>query len=249
MTQRNAQNLRFQIHRGTPVRLVGKARLFQAERRQARRAIRHLDAAAQRDRRAAHGPRHHRVRRRPDDPLQPDARLHGAVGARLRPRRHRHAAAGGKACCASEGTSREAIGPRRIPAPHLGMEGQVRRRTSRNSIAAWAQSATGSASASPGRGPVARRARGVRAPVRKGPDLSRRRTWSTGRPACKTAVSATWKWSTAKKKPRSTTSSTPSPGRQPRPGKATSRWRRCARRRSWATPPWPCIPTTSATAT
>ena len=56
-----------------------------------RRDVRHLRAAAERDRRAAHGPRAERLDPGPADPLAPDAGLRHALAARLRPRRHRDA--------------------------------------------------------------------------------------------------------------------------------------------------------------
>ncbi len=55
-------------------------------REAARRDVRDLRAAAERDRRAAHGPRAQRLDPGRPDPLAPDARLRHALAARLRPR-------------------------------------------------------------------------------------------------------------------------------------------------------------------
>jgi len=60
------------------------------------RRVRDRGAAAERDRRAAHGPRAQRLDPGRARPLAPDARLQRASGqAGVRPRRHRHAGGGG----------------------------------------------------------------------------------------------------------------------------------------------------------
>ena len=65
----------------------GRGPLRRRRRPAPRRLVRDLRAAAQRHRRAAHGPRAERLDPGRPDPLAPDARLRHALAARLRPRR------------------------------------------------------------------------------------------------------------------------------------------------------------------
>src|SRR5437762_8126365 len=81
--------------RAAHLRLVGGARLLQAAAGWRPAAVRDLDAAAQRDRRAAPGPCPDRHDRRHYDPLPSYARRYDAVGPRERSCRHRYPGGGG----------------------------------------------------------------------------------------------------------------------------------------------------------
>ena len=75
-----------------------------------RETLRDLRAAAERHRRAAHGPRAQRLDPGRADPLAPDARLRHALAAGLRPRGDRDAERGREAAGRREGTSRQELG-------------------------------------------------------------------------------------------------------------------------------------------
>ena len=68
--------------------LGGRGPLPRRRRRAPRRDVRDLRAAAERHRRAAHGPRAERLDPGRADPLAPDAGLRHALAAGVRPRRH-----------------------------------------------------------------------------------------------------------------------------------------------------------------
>ena len=133
----------------------------------------HADpAAAQRHRTSAHGPHaepdgdgHHR-------PLAAHARLHHAVASRHRPRRHRHADDGG----APTGRRRQEPPrhrPRSLHRARVGLEAALRRRHPRPDEAARRLGGLVARVLHHGRAHVARRARGLRPPVRRRADLSR----------------------------------------------------------------------------
>ena len=150
---------------------VGNPRLVRAER--PGHALLHHDAAAERHRHAAHGPRLPAHAHGRAHPLAPHARRRHAVAAGHRPRRHRHADGG------------------RAPAR------RARASSASTSAARHSSSASGSGRSSPaapsraqmrrlgdlgrlvarhvhhGPGPVARGHRSVRAPARGRPDLPR----------------------------------------------------------------------------
>ncbi len=74
-------------------------------RTRGRRLLHHRHPAAQRHRRPAHGPRAQQHLPGHPHPLAPHAGLQHALGARHRPRRHRHAERGRAATLADEGNS------------------------------------------------------------------------------------------------------------------------------------------------
>ena len=82
--------------------------------------LRHLRAAAERHRRAAHGPRAERLDAGLPDPLAPHARLRHALAAGLRPRRHLDAERRREA---ADRRGHDAPGdrPRRVPRAHVGV--------------------------------------------------------------------------------------------------------------------------------
>ncbi len=121
---------------------------FRPAARRRAQAVRHLDAAAQRDRRAAPGPRHVRRRRRPDDPLpahEGRAALwvpgsdHAGIATQLQVEKH---------CSGPRRSPREEIGREEFVRRTWEWKEQVRRASSPSSSAGWAPPATGSASAS-----------------------------------------------------------------------------------------------------
>ncbi len=132
-------------------------------------------------------------------------------------------------------------GPRGLRRTHLGMEGAVGRDHRQPAAPAGRLLRLEPRALHPGRGPVRRRAQGVRHPAPPGADLSRQApgelgsrssrppspTWrsSSGRWTAITGISPI-RWRTAPAR-----SSSPPPGRRP----------------CWATPPSPFIPTMSAT--
>ena len=205
--------------------------------------------AAQHHRRAAPGSRHVRLAGRSDDPLQADARLCGAVGARLRPRRHRHAAPGGEDA-RQGGHPPPGHRPRGVPPPHLGLEGEVRRPHRAPAPPPGRVVRLGPHALHPGRGAQPRGARGVRAALPHGADLPRRvPDQLVARPADRGQRSG---GGVPGRERHALLLQVPDRGRQPGRwprGRATSRWRPRGPRRSWATPPWRCTPTTSAIAT
>ncbi len=138
----------FSSNRRAYLPVVGRERLVQAGNPTCRcQALRHFHPAAQRDRRAAHGPRHVCGAGRPDDSPRADAGPGCAVGARHRPCGHRHPTAGGKNAAARRHFSRGS-GPRRIFATAPGNGKRSMAATSPSSCATWARHAIGIASAS-----------------------------------------------------------------------------------------------------
>ena len=88
--------------------------------RAARRDVRDLRAAAERHRRAAHGPRAERLDPGRADPLPPHARLRHALAAGLRPRRHLDAERRREAAD-RRGHVAPGDRPRRVPRAHVGL--------------------------------------------------------------------------------------------------------------------------------
>ena len=104
---------------------VGGRRPVRADAGPGQTLLQHPAAAAQRDRHAAHGPR-----LQPDgdglaDALPPHAGRQHAVGARHRPRRHRHADRRGTPA-ASRWPEPPRPGPQELRRPRVGMEAGVR---------------------------------------------------------------------------------------------------------------------------
>ena len=97
--------------RGARLRALARIRALPPGARGHRgRELLDRDPAAERHRRAAHGPRAQRLDPGHADPLRAHARQADEVDPRHRPRRHRDADAGRAAAGKSEGTSREEIG-------------------------------------------------------------------------------------------------------------------------------------------
>ena len=204
-------------------------------------ALRHLHPAAQRDRRAAPGPCHVRLDGRPDDPLPPHEGLFHPVGARQRPCRHRHPAAGGEIAGERRPDSASRSGAKNFcAAPGPGRKNTAASSPARS--AAWALPAIGTASASPWMRACRSRARSLCAPVRKRPDLprpapdqlvarpeDRRLRPGSGilRGSQASCITSSTCWQTVR------TNISRSPPRAPRP--------------SWAIRPWRCTPKMSAT--
>ena len=90
------------------------------------------DPAAERDRRAAHGPRAQRHDPGRADPAQPDAGAQHALAARHRPRQHRRARRGGEGA-ARRGDLAPGPGPRGVPGAGHGSGGASTGRRSSSS--------------------------------------------------------------------------------------------------------------------
>ena len=150
--------------------------------RRPRHSLRHHDAPAQRDGRPPHGPRaqqHHPGRPRP---VRAHAGQGGALAPGHRPRRHRHPERGRAPARQGRhhplrhrpgGVRRAGLGPRardRRHHPRAAQGHRLLRRLVPHLL-------------HPGRGPLARGARGLRPAVRQGPGLPRATTSSTGAPA------------------------------------------------------------------
>ena len=96
-----------------------------------------------------------------------------AVAARHRPCRHRHPDGGG-AQTGRRGHQLPRPRPREIRRARLGVEGAIRRHHQAPDDAPGRQLRLEPRALHPRSGPFARRARGLRRPLRKGPDLPRR---------------------------------------------------------------------------
>ncbi len=149
------------------------AGLLRAARGCGAAALRDLDASAQRHRRAAPGPRHVRRHGRPDDAPCAHAGPARAVAPRQRPRRHRHPAPGREASAAHRGGHAGGARAGEIRRADVGMEEEVRRDHHRAAAPPGRLVRLVARALHPRRRPFARRARGFRPPVRKGPDLPR----------------------------------------------------------------------------
>ena len=130
------------------------------------------DPAAERHRRAAHGPRAQRIDPGHADPLAPDAGDADEVDPRHRPRRHRHADAGGAKLLA-EGTQPRGDRARGVHPPGVGMAGPVRRHDPRAVQAPGRLLRLRARALHARRGLPRRGAEGVRRPVREGLRLPR----------------------------------------------------------------------------
>ena len=220
----------------------GRGPLRRRRRAPPRRDVRDLRAAAERDGRAAHGPRAQRLDPGRADPLAPDAGLRHALAARLRPRRHldaerrREAARRGGDVAAGDR-------PRRVPRADVELARDDRaddhgpvpppRRVAR----LLARALHDGRRVRRGGDDVLRPSLGRRLDLPREPDRQlvplppdgdlrpRGRARRDGRHAHRTCAT-----------------------RSPTATEAGSRSRRCGRRRSSPTSPSPCIPTTRATA-
>ena len=172
------------------------------------------------------------------------AGLQRAVAAGHRPRRHRHPD-GGRARARSRPRGKTPPRPRprgvrqaRLGSGRSSYGGRIAEQLKVHGLLAR----LGARALHDGRGALARGARGLRAPVRGGPDLPRPSASSTGARAA------------APRSPTSRSSTRSAQGelwhiRLPGGGRRAARsWSPPrAPRRCWATPRWPCTPTTSAT--
>ena len=147
-----------------------------------REGLRDLHAAAQRDRRAAPGPRHHRHHGRPDDPLAPHAGEPTLWVPGSRPRQHRRAlrdrqgaevprALHGRRCCARSASRCRRTsapdpprpGPRDLPEAGLGLARPLRPHHHRAAPPPGRHLRLGARALHPGPRPLPRRAHHLRA--------------------------------------------------------------------------------------
>ncbi len=151
---------------------LGAKRRRDADARRGQAVVLDPAAAAERDGRAAHGarlqPQHHGCA----DASAPHARLQHAVAAGHRSRRHRHADRG-RAPVAGAGPVAPRRRPRGVHQARLGLEGNVGQRHHRPDAAHRRHGGLVARVLHDGRDAVGRRQRDFRAPVRRGPDLSR----------------------------------------------------------------------------
>ena len=162
-----AQPLRAGCRRAARVRRVGGRR--RVRRRPVLRpaAVHDRRAAAQRDRRAAHGARAERRDPGHADPAARHAGLRDAVDLRHRPRRHRHPERGGEG--AAEGRAvAPRPGTRGLRGARLGVASRVRRRDHPAVQAAGLRARLRQRAVHDGRPVRPRGARGVRRPLRQG---------------------------------------------------------------------------------
>ncbi len=209
-----------------------------------RRDVRDLRAAAERHRRAAHGPRAERLDPGRADPLAPDARLRHALAAGLRPRRHLDPERGREAARA-RGHVAQGARPRGVRRARLGSS------STRPAARSWASSAASAPRSTTTASASRWTTRYIEAVMRFFVHL-----WERGWLYRANRHRQLVHRSTRRRSPtsRSSTSTIDDaltyaryPLRRRRP--ARSRSRRCGRRRSSPTSRSPCTPTTSATAT
>ena len=167
----DAQRLRPLRGRGADLPRVGGGRLLQAPGR--RTALHGDHAAAQPDRRAAHGPRPHSRRRGRPDPLASHARRRHRLGARRRPRRDRRQRA--RRAPARRGRREPPRHRARgLPRARLGVRQRLAGAHRRAAPAARRLGRLGSRGVHARRGAPARRPPDLREPLRGRPDLPRR---------------------------------------------------------------------------
>ena len=201
----------------------------------------HRHPAAERHRLAAHRPRAQQHPAGRADPLRAHARQGGAVAARHRPRRHRHPDGGGAPARRRRQLRPPRHGPRRLRRARSGSGRPKSGGTITRQLRAWAPPATGAASASPSTRACRRAVRKVFVTLYKQKLIYRDKRLVNWDPHFQTAIS-TWRSSSA----RSTATTGTSPIRW-RTAPARSSSPPPGRRPCWATPPWPCTRTTSAT--
>ena len=245
MANRTPQAIRSARSAAALAALLGRARLLPQPARPEPQAVQHRHPAAERDRRPAHGPRPQQHAARRADPLAAHAGLQRPVDARHRSRRHRHAGRGGTAHPRG-GEAR----PATTSAARSWSAASGSGRTSTRSASSASSSELGcSCDWQRTRftlDPICARAvrHDVLQHVPRRPDLPRQtpgelghaaanRRWPTTRPITKTIKGGFWTFRYPVKEHRASSSASRRPGP-----------RRCS-----AIPPWPCIPTTSATST
>ena len=151
-----------------------------------------------------------------------------------RPRRHRHPG-GGRAQLAAEGKTKEDLGRDGLRGARLEVEGRVGRHDHPAAQAAGRLVRLVAPALHDGRGPVPRGARGLRAALRRGPDLPRRLHRQLVPALPDGALGPGGRARGARRRVRL------------HQVRTRSRSAPCGRRRSSATRAWPCIPTTRAT--
>ena len=185
--------------------------------------------AAERDRRAAHGPRPERLDPGHADPAAPHAGRAHEVDLRHRPRGHRDAGQGREAARAGGHLARRDR-PRGVHRARLGVARGVRRHDHRAVQAARRLARLRGRALHDGRGVRARGPARLRGALREGPGLPRQLHGQLGPGHC-ARRSRTSRSSSARSRTRSTWSTTRSS-----PARGRSRSRRCGRRRCSPTP-------------
>ena len=165
--------LRAGRRRGALVSGVGAARVLQDQSRLGPAALLHRHPAPQRHGRAAHGPRLHLHAAGRADPSQAHGRLRHPLAARHRPRRHRHAGRG-RAPAGRRGQDQGGPRTRGLRGARLEVEGGVGRHDHPPAQEAGRLLRLVASALHDGRGAVPGGARGLRAALRRGTDLSRR---------------------------------------------------------------------------
>ena len=198
------------------------------------------DPAAERHRRAAHGPRAQRLGAGHADPLQPHARPPHALDARHGPRRHRDADAGREAARA-RGHDPRGDRPRGVRRARLEVARGVRRDHLQAVPAARRVVRLRARALHAGRGLRARGAEGLRRPLRQGPDLPRQPDRQLGPGLALGDLRPRGRGARGHRHAL--------PRRLPAGLRRRRRSRspRCGRRRCWPTPRSRCTRTTSAT--
>ena len=227
------------------VGVVGRLHAVRADRRSSRgRAVHDRDAAAERHRRAA--PRLGDVRDTAghDDPLAPHAGRPDALAAGHRPRRHRDADRGRARAGATRARRRHDLGREEFVERVWEWKEQYGARITRPAAAAWAPRCDWTRERfTMDAGLVARRARGVRAALREGPDLPRRAHHQLVPALPDRALRPRGRARGGRRASSGTSATRSTDGRT----SESSSSRRRGPRRCSATRPWPCTPTTRAT--